>query len=120
MSVPFGAWHVSYVVDGPALVFNITANLTADERVDDKYQRGQAPAVTLAWAAGRLRAVGPGPRPTGPPRTDWLSAWLRPGASLAEQHRCAPARAWLALAEAARAADSDRWPSRTGFEVTWR
>jgi oxalate decarboxylase/phosphoglucose isomerase-like protein (cupin superfamily) len=119
MAVPFGVWHVSYVVSGPALVFNISANLAAAGDAGDKYERGEAPAVTLCRRAGRLLAVGPGPTPAGPPRVDWLSHWLPPGSSLAEQHRRAPVQAWLALAEAARAAERNHWPTRDGFEPSW-
>jgi len=120
MAVPFGVWHVSYVVDGPALVFNITANLAASEAHEDKYQRGAAPPVTLCRRDGRLVAVGPGPTPVGPPRAEWLGLWLPPGASLADRHRRAPDDAWLDLAAAAQAAERAQWATRDGFAAVWQ
>ena len=44
VAVPLGGvWHVSYVLDGPAAVFNISANLNGlvtNSNHDDKYRRG--------------------------------------------------------------------------------
>jgi len=63
-AVPLGAWHVSYVLTGPAVVFNIYAHpgTAADPEIDGghdgKYQRDAPVPVTLRRSPeGQLSAV---------------------------------------------------------------
>jgi len=102
MAVPFGVWHVSYVLDGPAVVFNVTTDVTtlAGERGfrqsparqgPAKYRRAAPIAVTACRRNAGYHLVGPqaasrwGPL-AGPPDTSWLRPFLAVTDSLADLH----------------------------------
>jgi oxalate decarboxylase/phosphoglucose isomerase-like protein (cupin superfamily) len=123
VTVPLGAWHVSYVVDGQAAVFNVYADLdgTADEGQTGKYQRGTSVGITLRRDAGGLRAVAtPDARHiwnelTDPPRADWLSEWMLGSDSLADLHLHASERHWETLMKAALEAHAQDWAVQRGL-----
>jgi len=88
VAVPLGAWHVSYVLDGPAAVFNISANLNGpvtNSNHDDKYRRRAPVGVTLRRRGESVQLVStPDTQqawgdPVQPPRADWLTGWLHTG-----------------------------------------
>lgn len=93
MVVPFGIWHVSYVLEGPAVVFNVTTDVGGEVPVpadpgQAKYERA-APIAIMARRAGESYAFTGTPealrtwgQPVGPPNTDWL----RLDGSLADLH----------------------------------
>jgi hypothetical protein len=126
MVVPFGIWHVTYVLDGPAVVFNLTTDVDGSGRTDGrpgegKYRRAAPIAVTPRWNAGRLEHVGSPEglrdwgQPDGAPRTDWLRSLLTPGESLADLHLYASPSRLATLQRTAREAYEDGWPYRDGF-----
>lgn len=117
MAVPFGVWHVSYVLDGPAVVFNVTTDLTtlAGERGfrqgpprqgPAKYRRAAPIAVTACRCDAGYRVVGSlaasrwGPL-AGPPDTSWLRPFLAVTDSLADVHLYASSSRLVGLQRAA-------------------
>jgi hypothetical protein len=124
MVVPFGIWHVTYVLDGPAVVFNLTTEAGDAGHVvahpgEEKYRRAAPIAVTARRGAGRHDYVGDGlsswGRPLGPPRTDWLQSLLAPGESLADLHLYASPSRLAALQRLASEAYEQCWPHQGGF-----
>jgi hypothetical protein len=124
VAVPLGVWHVSYVLDGPAAVFNISANLNgpvSSSNYDDKYRRGAPVEVTLCRRGESVQPVStPDTRqawgdPLGPPRTAWLTDRLTAGQSLAGMHLNASTEQWANLATAILEAHEREWPVRGGF-----
>lgn len=100
--VPCGAWHVTYVLEGPALVFNIYTDAVPDARgargaaLDPqlKYHRQAPPAVSVrrtadsvlsvaTAGADRVRAERSMPLDTGQ-AAEWAVRWIPQGASLAD------------------------------------
>jgi hypothetical protein len=129
MAVPFGIWHVSYVLDGPAAVFNVTADLsalagepgTAAGRQDTaKYRRADAVAATIRRRGsgyGIVASQTPGRERTDPPCGDWIRPFLAAAGSLAGLHLSAPVSLLASLQqEALRAlrADARVRPARPG------
>ncbi|HEX3784816.1 MAG TPA: hypothetical protein VHX38_34580 [Pseudonocardiaceae bacterium] len=115
MAVPFGVWHVSYVLDGPAVVFNVTTDVgdgqpghSADPGFG-KYERAAPIAITACRRAdshvftGTPAALRTWGEPTTAPRTDWLA----PGLSLADLHLYASPARLADLQQAARDAYRD-------------
>ncbi len=118
LAVPLGVWHVSYALEGPAVVFNMYANplrpldLGLHGGHDGKY-RGNAPvAVTLRQSPdGRLSATGP---------AGALAAWgdpLRP-IPAGSQSTAGHEPDWLAPEESLTGlflrASADRWDQVIG------
>lgn len=65
--IPFGAWHLTVVLDAPAAVFNIYTDVadlltghTSREAVDSdlKYRVAPAPELTIARTASKISVVG--------------------------------------------------------------
>lgn len=138
MAVPFGIWHTSYALDGPAAVFNVTTDLGTGEAGrpaalphggqshgtgirDGKYRRAEPLAITARWHGARLEHVGSPAalrawgQPAGAPRTDWLAGWLACGESLADLHLYGAPTRLTALVQAAREAYHQDWPVHDGF-----
>ena len=129
LAVPLGVWHVSYAIEGPAVVFNMYANphspldLGMHGGHDGKYQGNAPVSVTLRQSAdGRLSATGPAGAlaawgdPLRPVPADGLAtadhppAWLGPDESLTSLFLRAPADRWNDLIDSALAMA----PSRPG------
>jgi hypothetical protein len=117
-TVPLGIWHVSYVLDGPAAVFNVTMDLGSGgpatapriagaRQEPGKYQRAGAVPVTLVRDGPGYRRTGP---PGGwaaraqPPDTGWAQPFVDRAGSLADLHLHGTATTLAALVAAARAA----------------
>ncbi|MDN3354206.1 hypothetical protein [Actinomadura sp. DC4] len=124
MAVPFGIWHVTYVLDGPAVVFNLTTEVGDAGSVvahpgEEKYHRASPIAVTACRDSGRHSYVGEGldlwGRPLGAPRTDWLQSLLAPGESLADLHLYASPSRLAALQRLAWEAYGRCWPHHGGL-----
>ncbi|TFE26217.1 hypothetical protein E0F15_18340 [Frankia sp. B2] len=121
--VPFGAWHLTYVLDGPAAVFNIYTDIHLDPddaypRQDDaKYQRAAAPGLVvvrdgdtehpLIVTADSQREYGP---PTALPVPAWLASWPL-ATRLPNLHRDAPMTSLAALVRTALATENLRGPA---------
>jgi hypothetical protein len=123
MAVPFGIWHVTYVLDGPAVVFNLTTHVGDTGEVsahpgEEKYRRAAPIEVTArrsgGWVGAGLRSWG---HPVGAPRTDWLQSLLAPGESLADLHLYASPSRLAALQRLAREAYGRCWPHHGGFQA---
>jgi hypothetical protein len=126
MAVPFGIWHVTYVLEGPAAVFNLTTEVGDAGEVsahpgEEKYRRASPIDVTVCRRSGRHEYVGEGLRswgpPLGAPRTDWLQSLLAPGESLADLHLYASPSRLAALQRLAWEAYGRCWPHHGGFQV---
>lgn len=88
--MPFGGWHLTYVLDGPATVLNVYADhpstLGHSSRhaalaPDLKYHAARPPArVCARMASGGIELDGATPQTTTAPR--WLTAFLPEGSSL--------------------------------------
>jgi hypothetical protein len=127
MVVPFAIWHVTYVLDGPAVVFNLTTEVPGSHgRVDahpgeEKYHRASPIAVTARRDDERHEFVGSPEgwrtwgRPAGAPRTDWLRRLLAPGESLADFYLYASTARLAALERKARQAYRLGWPYDGGL-----
>jgi hypothetical protein len=127
MVVPFDIWHVTYVLDGPAVVFNLTTEVSGSPgRVDahpgeEKYHRASPIAITARRDEERHDFVGSPDgwctwgRPAGAPRTDWLRSFLAPGDSLADLHLYASPARLAALERMAQHAYRLSWPYDGGF-----
>jgi hypothetical protein len=115
IAVPRGAWHVSYVLDGPAAVFNVAADLGSGgpagpprragaRQEPGKYQRAGAVPVTLVREGAGCRRAGP---PGGwaaraePPDNTWARSFVDRAGSLADLHLHGSAATLAALADAA-------------------
>jgi hypothetical protein len=126
--VPFGVWHVSYVLDGPAVVFNVTTDLAA--RVDEhdaaavrqgpgKYCRAAPIAVTACRCDSRYCIVSsPAARRWGPlvgaPGANWMRPFLAAMDSLADLHLYASPSVLASLQCAALRAYRSDWPPHCG------
>lgn len=125
MAVPFDVWHVTYVLDGPAAVFNLTTEVGDARQVvahpgEEKYRRGSPIEVTARrHPEGGHEYVGAGldlwGRPTGAPRTDWVRSLLAPGESLADLHLYASPSRLAALQRLAWEAYGRCWPHHGGL-----
>ncbi|SBT40797.1 hypothetical protein [Micromonospora narathiwatensis] len=106
--IPFGGWHLTLVLEGPAEVFNIYAELPVagnpTERVDcdaDKYRRALAVEITAVRASDGFQLTGAGLAAWGTARQAVEPTWLRQAlgaASLPEFYSTAHGSALAALA----------------------
>lgn len=115
MAVPFGVWHVSYVLDGPAAVFNVTTDIGDGPAGDPagagpgKYERAAPISITARRDGdahvftGTPEALGTWAEPSPPPSDDWLDL----GMSLADLHLYGSPQKWADLQQAARIAYRD-------------
>ncbi|GIJ30652.1 hypothetical protein Vqi01_58140 [Micromonospora qiuiae] len=99
-AIPFGGWHLTLVLDGPAAVFNFytdlpTAGDPSAEQVDldaDKYRRAPAVEITAVRTGDGFQLTGGGLIAWGPAEQTTEPTWLRQaldGASLPEFYRTA-------------------------------
>ncbi len=114
--VPFGAWHLTYVLDGPAVVFNIYTDVRPDPDEQSpphaaKYQRADAPGIVVVRAADdevRLVATAHAQREYGPPTPlpapAWMASWPL-ATRLPDLHRHASMDFLAALVRAARTSE---------------
>jgi hypothetical protein len=117
MAVPFDVWHVTYVLDGPAVVLKVTTRLHEIDLTPAavKHDRGAGVDMTLRWEPN-LRVVGTAKAwrdwgvPAGPPRDDWFNPLLEPGQSLADLHLYGSPSQFAAIVAAAREAHREGWP----------
>jgi hypothetical protein len=126
MAVPFDVWHVTYVLDGPAVVFNLTTDAGgsggAARPGEEKYGRAEPIAINVRRRGPRHEYVGSPAalaawgRPAGAPRTDWLTSLLAPGESLADLHLYASPSRLAALQRRALEAYTRSWPYQRGFQ----
>ncbi|GAB3066305.1 hypothetical protein [Micromonospora schwarzwaldensis] len=97
-AIPFGGWHLTLVLDGPAAVVNFYTDLPttrhpAVKREDanaDKYRRAPAVEVTAILTQDGYQLAGPGLAAWGPAQKTTEPAWLRRalhGANLADFYR---------------------------------
>ncbi|MEU3455281.1 hypothetical protein ABZ671_17045 [Micromonospora sp. NPDC006766] len=124
--IPFGGWHLTLVLDGPAAVFNFYAELPVAgnpaERVDrdaDKYRRAPAVEVTAVRAGDGFQLTGAGLAAWGTARQAVEPAWLRQAlgaASLPEFYRTADGSALAALARYAHRHLPTHTPNRRETE----
>lgn len=130
MVVPFAVWHVSYVLEGPAAVLNITTDasdsigkcgkVVADPG-PEKYQRAGPIAVTARRRGsdhdfvGSPQAFDQWGRPIGSPRRDWLKSSLTMDESLADLHLYASPSRLASIERAAWGAYEGQWPLNEGF-----
>jgi hypothetical protein len=123
IAVPFGVWHVSYVLEGPAVVFNVTTDLAALAGQHDsmvarqgpaKYRRGAPIAVTACQCGDRYYLAGlPEAREwpvITPPQASWLLPFLAAAGSLADLHLYAPPSLLESLQWAALHSYRPDWP----------
>lgn len=110
--IPFGAWHLTVVLDAPAAVFNIYTDVadlltghTSREAVDSdlKYRAAPAPELTIARTASEIAVVGSSHEFTERPLRrgkfpNWAEALLMPS-GLAALYRHAPAAELTRLQE---------------------
>ena len=110
--IPFGAWHLTVVLDAPAAVFNVYTDVadllnghTSREAVDSdlKYRAAPAPALTIARTASEIAVVGSSRELTERPVRrgefpSWAEALLMPS-GLAALYRHAPAAELARLQE---------------------
>lgn len=110
--IPFGAWHLTVVLDAPAAVFNVYTDVadllnghTSREAVDSdlKYRAAPAPALTIARTASEIAVVGSSHKLTERPVRrgefpSWAGALLMPY-GLAALYRHAPAAELARLEE---------------------
>jgi hypothetical protein len=118
MAVPFDVWHVSYVLDGPAVVFNVSTRLRAVglAATADKYDRGAGVPLTLCRDGGLAIVGGSGATkpwgiPLGQPRIDWFGELLAPGQSLADLHLHGSPQQLADVVRAAKDAYRAGWPA---------
>ncbi|MEU7802535.1 hypothetical protein AB0B10_25075 [Micromonospora arborensis] len=110
--IPFGGWHLTLVLDGPAAVVNFYTDLpttehpTAKRDADaDKYRRAPAVEITAILTSDGYQLAGPGLAAWGPAQETTEPAWLRralDGASLADFYRSADQSTLAALIRHAR------------------
>jgi hypothetical protein len=112
--VPLAAWHLTYALDGPAMVFNIYTSQGSGSQAAtgvSKYRSGRGPVPVAALRKGRsfaftwgaTESAGLG-EPAAASCPEWLMSFLPPGASLADWCVRAPAGELSELAQAAQAA----------------
>jgi hypothetical protein len=120
--VPLAAWHLSYALDGPAMVFNIyTSQGSGGAQAAagaSKYRSGRGPvpvaavrkgsSFTFTWGTTGPAALG---EPAAAPRPAWLRSFLPPGASLADWCVRASAGDLRELAAAGQAGAGSGWPA---------
>jgi hypothetical protein len=115
--VPLAAWHLTYALDGPAMVFNIyTSQGSGGSQVAaaaSKYHSARGPVPVAAVREGSSFAFTwgtTGPAALGEPVAascpEWLRSFLPPGASLADWCVRASSGDLRELAEAGQAAAS--------------
>jgi hypothetical protein len=124
--VPFGGWHLTYVLDGPAMVFNIytcpcgagpRSGAASEPAGMSKYRSWRGPAqIAAARVNGSLGFVlGPEAGRSGEPAAvccpDWLRVFLPQGASLPDWCVRAAEGELRGLAAAAQLAARSGWPS---------
>lgn len=119
--VPLAAWHLTYALDGPAMVFNIYSSQGGGVRPDagtSKYRSGRGPVPVAAVRKGSSFAFTWGTteptvlcRPAAASCPGWVRSFLPAGASLADWCVRAPAGELRELAQAARDAASSGWPA---------
>ncbi len=123
--MPFDIWHVTYALEGPAVVFNLSTDVGGVERWsrgrpgEEKYRRA-APLEVAAFRDGhghgyvgcsaRRPCRSPGTGRPGAPRTDWLQSLLAPGESLADLHLYASPSRLAAFQRLAWEAYGQCWP----------
>jgi hypothetical protein len=119
--VPLAAWHLTYALDGPAMVFNIYTSQgsggASTTRGAAKYRSGRGPIPVAAvregssfaftWGTTASGALG---EPTAASCPEWASSFLPPGVSLVDWCVRAPAGELRELAQAAGAAADSGWP----------
>ena len=110
--IPPAAWHLTYVLDGPAMVFNIYTSQRGHPAAagagPGKYRSGRGPVPVAAvrrgssfaftWEAAEPAVLG---EPAAASCPEWLRRFLPPGASLADWCTRAPDGELLQLARAA-------------------
>lgn len=120
--VPLAAWHLTYALDGPAIVFNIyTSQGSGGVQAaagTSKYRSGRGPVPVAVVRKGSSFAFTWGTteptvlcRPAAASCPEWARSFLPPGASLADWCVRASARELRELAQAARDAASSGWPA---------
>jgi hypothetical protein len=120
--VPLAAWHLTYALDGPAMVFNTYTSQGRGGALvaagASKYCSGRGPVPVAAVRKGSSFAFTwgtSGPAELGEPAAatcpKWLRGFLPPGASLAEWCVRASAGDLRELAEAGQAASGSGWPA---------
>ncbi|WP_256789591.1 hypothetical protein [Frankia sp. AvcI1] len=115
--VPFGAWHLTYVLDGPAAVFNIYTDIHLDpdeahpHQDGAKYRRAAAPGLVVVRDGDTDRPTSVtasqgeyGP-PTPLPVPAWLGTWPL-ATHLPELHAHAPMTFLAALVRTALATET--------------
>jgi hypothetical protein len=128
MAVPFDVWHVTYVLEGPAVVFNLTTEaggaIGGPARPgEEKYHRAEPIAVTARRNGARHDFVGSSSAlrewglPGAPPGTDWLRSFLRPGESLVDLHLNASPERLAGLQDTALEAYRSCWPLEDGHRT---
>lgn len=125
--VPFGGWHLTYALDGPAMVFNTYTSRcgAADPQSGagsepagmSKYRSRRGPAqIAAACQNGGIGFVmGPEASRSGEPTAvscpDWLRVFLPQGTSLPDWFVQAPDAELRGLTAAAQVAARSGWPS---------
>jgi hypothetical protein len=119
--VPIGAWHLTYVLDGPAAVFNIYTDgiqrhdpgPPAEPAGGNKYDRGAAPMIAAQRRGESFVVVSPpGAEPAAAPSVPWLAPLIPPQTTLAEFYLRAEPDRLIALSDQAWAAHRAGWPTR--------
>ncbi len=96
--MPFRGWHLTYVLDGPAVVFNVSTESAAEScsnpgrqaSLAGKYRRAEPLAIAMQKLGESYRFVGADDalqewgRPDPAPRAHWLNEHVRAGESLAD------------------------------------
>lgn len=120
--VPLAAWHLTYALDGPAMVFNIYTRQGSGGAQSaagaSKYRSGRGPVPVAAVRKGSSFAFTWGTtepavpcRPGAASCPGWVRSFLPPDASLADWCVNAPAGELRELAQAAEAAAGSGWPA---------
>jgi hypothetical protein len=118
--VPLAAWHLTYVLDGPAMVFNVytsqaSSNGAARGAGPSKYRSARGPAPVAVIRQGSALAFIRGSADLGDPVAvtcpQWARDFLPAGASLADWLVRAPAGELRDFADAAKAATPPGWPA---------
>lgn len=119
--VPPAAWHLTYALDGPAMVFNIYTSQASGngaasaEAGASKYRSARGPVPVAAIRQGSsftfTRGTAELDEPAAGTCPEWLRSFVPPGASLADWLVRAPAGELRDLAGAAQAAAVPGWPA---------
>jgi hypothetical protein len=120
-AVPLGAWHLTYVLDGPAMVFNVYTSQASGNGAAraaagaSKYRSVQGPVPLAVIRQGGSLAFIRGSAGLGEPLAvtcpQWVRDFLPSGASLADWLVRAPAGELRDFAGAAQAAAPPGWPA---------